>query len=307
MNAARPSVDVSDWPRTERAVVDDSSDWDVVGEEIRGRREKHWVRSPDGHIWLRKRHRSGRPFEPAVEVFALELARELAIESAEAMLAAWTARGVSARGICALRFTQERDELIAGDEVLRGADRGYHAKDRQKHTLSRVLAALRDLDATHGTKLPLSFARVLVFDAWIGNTDRHPGNWSVLRPAHGPARLAPMYDPAACLGAELRDDHALLAPHGPDAARLVRYLKKCRSGFGDGTRQIGMTALVEQAEATQVWQDARALLLEQMERALKTIVPRLLGSFDDAWWPHQRRRLAFAILHARYRWLKERP
>lgn len=66
----------------------------------------------------------------------------------------------------------------------------------------------------------LDFARMVAFDAWIGNGDRHQDNWSVLLPEdESRCRLAPMYDPAACLGTELQDGHLQLDPQPRTAQR----------------------------------------------------------------------------------------
>ncbi|MCC7072534.1 MAG: HipA domain-containing protein [Deltaproteobacteria bacterium] len=308
MNAFRPSLDVSSWPRVSvEPGSRDASSWPVVGEEIRGQREKHWVRAPDATVWLRKRHRPARPFEPAIEVLALELARACYIEAAQATLATWTdAGGAPARGICVLRFLQQNDELVAGYELLCAVDRAYDPERREAHTLERVVHALRHHEGLTDHPLVEPFSRMLMFDAWIGNTDRHPGNWSLVR-RDGSLRFAPMYDPAGSLGAELQPDASLLLPsQSPSESERhevahARYIARCPSGFGDGAKLVPLEAVVSAAAAARL---LSASLLPTFETALRERVPELLRTFADDALPAVRKRFIVDILTRRLAWLK---
>lgn len=299
MNAHRPSLDVSTWEGIAYAGTADASSWPVVGEENRGLREKRWVRSPDGSVWLRKRHRKSRPFEPAIEVFALELARACGIDSARALLASWPGDDATpARGVCVVNFLESGEELIGGARVLRRADPSYDPERREAHSLDRVVGALRENERAADCDLVEPFARVLLFDAWIGNGDRHPGNWSLIR-RDGSLRLSPMYDPAGCLGAELLDGNALLT--APDDARLARYVARCPSGFGDGARLIGLAQVVERAASLGVLpRDLIGIFAQRLVDA----VPALLETFEQRHLPTVRRQLILAILQRRLAWLR---
>lgn len=310
MNAHRPSLDVSEWPHvnvgTEKR---DASSWPIVGEENRGQREKRWVLAPDGSVWLRKRHRPSRPYEPAIEVFALELARVCHIEAAQATLAYWrNDDGSPAHGVCVLRFLRGNEELVGGQEVLCSVDRSYNPEDRPAHTLARVIAALRHHEALGDNVLVEPLCRVLLFDAWIGNADRHPGNWSLVR-RDGGLRLSPMYDPAGSLGAELRDDALELAPPPQNkpaqvrdyGRRLDRYVAGCPSGFGDGKARVNLALVVRDAAAQGLL--ARSLLAVFADR-LRNAVPALLRTFDDEALPAMRKRFILAILERRLAWLQ---
>ncbi|OGQ24762.1 MAG: hypothetical protein A2138_20380 [Deltaproteobacteria bacterium RBG_16_71_12] len=281
----------------------------MVGEENRGLREKRWVRAPDQTIWLRKRHRPSRPHEPAIEVFALELARACQIEAAQATLASWRdSDGSAAHGVCVLRFLQRGEDLVGGQEVLRSVDPAYNHEDRPTHTLGRVLAALRHHEAQSEHALVEPFCRVLLFDAWIGNGDRHPGNWSLVR-RDGSMRFSPMYDPAASLGAELQpsakelDEPPRTKPAQilDYARRLDRYVTGCPSGFGDGQRLVPLETVVREAVA-------RGLLpcdlLATFSSALRGAAPSLLRTFDEGALPEVRKRFILAILARRLVWLQ---
>jgi len=60
-------------------------------------------------------------------------------------------------------------------------------------------------------------AHVLALDAWVGNADRHQGNWSLVESRGGDRSFSPMYDPATCLGVELQDSSPLMTASGRTA------------------------------------------------------------------------------------------
>lgn len=310
MNALRPSLDVTEWPRVEVAAGNrDSSSWPIVGEENRGLREKRWVLAPDGSIWLRKKRRESRPYEPAIEVFALELARACMLDAAQATLATWhDEHGSRNTGVAVLRFLRDDDVLAGGHEVLRGVDRSYTEEDRPAHTLERVLSALQHHETHSDCDLVAPFCRLLLFDGWIGNGDRHPGNWSLVR-RRGGLRFSPMYDPAGSLGAELQAKALELHPPPQNKKaqladyerRLQRYVASCPSGFGDGKALIELDAVIRAAAA-------RGLLpaadLGVFESRLRDTAPQLLKSFDDEALPAVRKRFILDILERRLNWLR---
>lgn len=278
-----------------------------MGQEIRGQREKHWVRAPDATLWLRKRHRASRPYEPAIEVFALDLARACYIESAQAMLASWRDdTGALARGVCVLSFLMPQDELVAGYEVLCAVDRSYDPENRMAHTLDRVARALRDHEQHTDQPLLEPFCRMLLFDAWIGNTDRHPGNWSLVR-RQGSLRFSPMYDPAGSLGAELQPGaRQLRRPDGAaDAAKLdgelQRYISLCPSGFGDGRDRVNLDEVTRAAAGAGILPRA---WLPYFEVCLRDQVPGMLAGFTEEALPQVRKDFIVGILGRRLAWLK---
>jgi hypothetical protein len=83
------------------------------------------------------------------------------------------------------------------------------------------------------------WARTLAFDAFIGNTDRHPDNWGILtfRLPNREVRyeLAPAFDNGTSLGYELRDSALFLPclpPSLPRASRQASF--GLRSSGPDG-------------------------------------------------------------------------
>src|SRR5438132_7572406 len=127
---------------------------------------------------------------------------------------------------------------------------------------------------------------MLLFDAWIGNSDRHQENWGVVEFGNS-GRLAPIYDTAACLGVELPDQAPLLAP-GCSAARRNAYVEACGSGFGDGVADvIPYRDVLPQLRRWPEW-NQRVALLEQFRTLLRNDVSAYLARIPAEWLPPER-------------------
>jgi len=270
--------------------VRDVSSWTEGLREPRGMRAKVWVQDPDGVFWLRKSHRVRSPYEPAIECLALRLALASGLPAASADACTWREGSVIRRGIIVRRFLEQGDELHSGDQILAGADSTYRSADRPAHTVGRVLAALRGLDP----QLVPPFLRMLAFDAVIGNGDRHQGNWSVIRTTTGAFRLAPLYDPAGCLGAELHVGHRVLQD-GPSAARIAAYAQGCPSGFGDGARLLKLREVVDELRSQQGWPEAVSVVRDGVRQAMPALLA-YLQTVPEEWYPTGLQRLARSIL-----------
>lgn len=184
----------------------DVTTWEDVAEEQRGKREKRWVMDPQQQLWLRKVPHPERPFEHAIEALVLRLARASGLPAAEGHVCTWAEAGHSGHraGIAVRSFTMGAQELVQGNTLLGSLDAAYDPERHEAHTLERVRRVLAAHDGPAG-ELTDAFVDMLLFDAWVGNGDRHQENWGLLLELGVPLTLAPMYDVAACLGAELND------------------------------------------------------------------------------------------------------
>ena len=70
--------------------------------------------------------------------------------------------------------------------------------DRHEYYYDEVVYLLSKLKNCDLDKCMQSFNEMYVFDALLGNPDRHRGNWGVLRTTHG-YRMAPIFDNGASL------------------------------------------------------------------------------------------------------------
>jgi len=168
---------------------------------------------------------------------------------------------------------------------------------------------LMEQEARYGVGLVAPFLRMLVFDAWIGNGDRHSANWAILMRGslHGSTcRLAPMYDTAGCLLADLTDETVERRfGAGLEDAALQRYVEKCRSGFGDGVAEPGILHgdLLARLRKWPEWKEIAAPLIEFFSESF-SIVRDLLGEIPPDWLNERRKHLVRRLLEARVKMLR---
>jgi hypothetical protein len=90
---------------------------------------------------------------------------------------------------------------------------------------------------TERVRSPLDFfIGYLMFDAWIGNQDRHDQNWGVLRMNDGNLFLAPSFDHGSSMARNEPDERRLLRLTTKDMPRHISsFVKTARSGFFPST------------------------------------------------------------------------
>lgn len=221
------------------------------------------------------------------------------------------------RGFVSRRFHDETEQQTTGAQLLQDVIdlpsdlSDDEAEDRRR--VSITVALTRDVltaqEQRYQVDLLRPFVRMLVFDAWIGNGDRHSANWAILvrRALHGSAcRLAPMYDTAGCLLAEMKDDVvAAKFGSGDENEALARYISKCRSGFGDGHENPGIPHkdLLEQVRLWPEWKEVAPPLIQFFSDNL-AVVEDLLRAIPDDWLSPRRRHLIRRLLEGRVKMLQ---
>lgn len=226
----------------------------MIDPESMGSKEKFWYRDPSddtGTAWLFKypRPNSG---EHWAEKIAAEVAQVLEIPHGRVELA--TCQGT--RGTITESFIVFNETLVHGNELLTLAMSHYNPDQRRRptqHNLDNIFWVLEHICAAInpdlGDRMKTQFAEYLVFDAIIGNTDRHHENWGTMLDYDEriPLRLAPTFDHASSLGRELSDERRIrhLAEN-----TLGRYVARGRGGIywsEDSGRQPCPLELVGQA------------------------------------------------------------
>jgi HipA-like protein len=282
----------------------DVTGWHIESPEPRGKRAKAWLVAPDGSVWLRKEPLVSRPAEVAIEAATARLARAVGLEAPETHACVWED---GKRGLLVRRFLDPHQETLAsGSERLRVTYQDYDPELYGHHTLRRVMASLELFElAAKGADLLRPFARMLTFDAWVGNSDRHQENWAILVNAAGSARLAPTFDTAACFGAEL--DDAKFSPAHLTQAKIEKYIERCRSGFGDGTAHglVSQATVVSELAAYPVWVDNVCTWVAAFEQEIDA-ASTFLATIPDGWLSPARRAFAERLLRQRLLWLKDR-
>lgn len=193
----------------ELTVVEVKWEWERESEDM-GSKRKFWYNNPDSGKWLFKYPR-GDSGEHWAEKIAAEVAGILAIDHAIVELAVFegsmgsTTRSFANVGVGTV--------LIHGNQLLESAVQYYDPNKKfgqSSHTLKNIWKALDSVlhDSEKAKSTKCRFADYLVFDAIIGNTDRHHENWGLLLQLSEDkvfADLAPTYDHASSLGRELND------------------------------------------------------------------------------------------------------
>jgi hypothetical protein len=291
----------------------DISTWEAHADAQVGQREKWWIREPTGDIWLRKspniyEYKSG-PGLPVqrlehwpmlfCEHLALRLAAAASIPAVASRLAFWRdTTGPQVRRVALIVKKIEMSELQHGAAVVQGFRPEFIPENRPTSSLELVRLALEAYERRHGTRLLGDFLRMLIFDAWIGNEDRHTSNWAVL----DNHRLAPLYDPASCLGARLRDDHKLV--NGPKLSDLQKYANGCGSRFGNEASQLPQSEVVTRLRAWPEWDEIAPRLLKRF-RSLLSSAEKLVSSVPDERLIPGRKQLIHWLLRERLRMLEE--
>jgi hypothetical protein len=166
-------------------------------------------------MWLFKQKYRDNSDDDWSEKIASELAGLIGLPHGTVELATRHGqRGIVSRDLVS---QLQAGELIPGNSLLVEEDSAYPGSEFfhvAQHTVDRVFRVLdcRSVGVPPGHELGGDvftardlFTGYLMFDAWIGNTDRHHENWAVLRMADGRFVLSPSYDHASSLGHNIRD------------------------------------------------------------------------------------------------------
>jgi HipA-like C-terminal domain len=249
--------------QSEYTIVDIPQDAREDTEQL-GSKPKFWVTLADGR-WLFKAARPNTG-EDWAEKVAAELAKILDVDAAEVELATY----VSQRGCISKNFIQrDRGEaLIHGNEVLAAIVSGYDKTKIMKqsdHTVDNIIKSLTNFlpDGSSAASLK-QLAEFMVFDALIGNTDRHHENWGMrLRLMYAkdsyPFSVAPSYDHASALGRECLNERCEKILRENNVGKYVRAAHGGVYWLPTDAKGVSPLKLVELASAKYPTYFVRAL------------------------------------------------
>lgn len=217
----------------------DVTDWEPAREEQLGSKPKQWLRrGPELWLWKEStvhhdaRHGAFRKGDDWSEVVAGIVGAGLGVPVAEVQLATRGDRyGVISRSV----LSGPGESLDLGNELL--AEVGIRlggGSRRSGYTVEAIEQALRDVDPPETSSiLPRAFAwfaGYLVFDALVGNTDRHQDNWGAIK-APDRKRLAPSFDHASCLAFQISEAERIERLSGQTGRTVDAYAAKAQSKF----------------------------------------------------------------------------
>ena len=183
--------------------------------------------SPDPNIprWVWKTSKPSYPLEFWSEIIAAEIGAIVGI----AVPPAWPATYQGTPGALMENFVnRERGEVLDhGGDLLLEAKPNYDRKKGKDHSVQLILQALTKWDLADGC-YPELF-RQWLYDAVIGNQDRHQDNWGLIVTLdpdgfHIVERVAPAFDNGSSLGRELTEER--IADLLGSAERLERYIDR---------------------------------------------------------------------------------
>ncbi len=221
----------------------DVTHWPAVGDEMMGSKPKCWLVRPDDNVkWLFKEKHRLNSEDDWSEKIASELAGLMGLPHATVELAERNGqRGIITRDLVSEIGAEELipgNSLLVEDDPLYPSELFYHVAQHTVERLFRVLAN-RSVGLPPGCNLSTEiidardlFIGYLLFDAWIGNTDRHHENWAVLKVGDGRHVLSPSFDHAASLGHNIQDAQRQERLTTRDGNRsLASFVVKARSAF----------------------------------------------------------------------------
>ncbi|MBH8558966.1 HipA domain-containing protein [Hymenobacter negativus] len=212
-----------------------------VDSEQLGTKRKFWCQHPKMGLCLFKMGRPGHG-ENWAEKACAHLAQLLYLPVAQIELAVWHSETGAQIGTLSPYMLPPSYQLVHGNEILEGiiADYPRDIARTSEHTVKRVLKCLGTY-SPHARVAPMmrtaahQFVGYLMFDAWVGNMDRHHENWALVQPLHQqPSQwfLSPTYDHGSSLGRELNDERKeqILQQAHPDH-NLAAYASRGRGRF----------------------------------------------------------------------------
>ncbi len=233
----------------------DVSDWgDSIGQGTTGTREKEILVNPQTNkdCFLKySMSKPGRDYatEYWSEIIAYEIGKFFGFNVLEYDLAEKDGRfGCISENM----VDTDQEQLIEGVSILSAYDSSYNPKDKNmydRYTFPFVREALNNYG--YG-KFIFEFIDILIFDAVIGNSDRHQGNWGFIHKRESPEaeqrtkrlkkmfkslggrskvkedksgdKMAPIYDSGCCLGREFSEEQ--VSVRLKDSASFDSFIRK---------------------------------------------------------------------------------
>lgn len=217
--------------------------------KVRKRNKKKWI----GYI--AKTGQKWYPAESVTEYLLNKIGETIGLKIAESRLAYI---GGQIR-FMSKYFLKKDDILVHSAEIFAGylsGDRGF-VEEIEKADLARSLftfqfaqLAIKEMFPTDFEDITNSFVELLVFDAIVGNNDRHIYNWGVITDVSGKKkpRFAPIYDTARGLFWNDSQDKLLEMQGQPKlvTAKIKKYANNCRPKTGwDGAETINHFQLLD--------------------------------------------------------------
>jgi HipA-like C-terminal domain len=275
----------------------DVSEWELdTTVTATGRRAKEWLIEPRGRRYALFKLPRYHSAESTAEKLASELGRLFGIPTAHVDLALRNGE----YGVISYKFLEPGESLAEGGDLIVIRDPQFDRFDTRVHSFQLVEGVLAPI----APRLVSSLIEMLVFDAAIGNSDRHQDNWGVILSSKGEPRLAPAYDHGSSLGSHIDEDkiEMFLEP-----ARLDVYARRGQSRVGwlegGGTRRLRHLDLLQCIAEEYPTEVTGAL--SKIFGADLSLLSTIFEGVPDAYAGERRRLLVDRLVRRRIGLLKE--
>lgn len=272
-------VDVSNWR------VDDE-----FGDYPEGARDKSMIYCPNssyeflipGHRYLFKLSSRRYPEQFWIEIFAYRLGITMGVPVPPAFVA-YDSGNEQAGALIEWFLKKPPEDFIAGGDYCQEYILNFDRKKGKKHNFETIIKVFDDLIRVYPNSVvdwKEHWAKTFVFDALIGNTDRHQDNWGVVINSSTPSfRIAPVFDNGTSLGHEILENNIDFMS---DYKRLERYISKgrhhikwaCDDALRMGHLELLQTLSVKIPETKQVMLDC---LRKVNTESFESILDNLMG------------------------------
>jgi hypothetical protein len=200
------------------------SSWEYI-REGKGYSESYWFVNPESRRKaLFKLPRYNEYYniyygEHWAEKIISEIGKRLNLSMPDVELAEYNSK----KGCLSFNFLKRRETLKEGVEILNVE---VTKNKRDEYTLKNILESINEYN------IKKDFIRLLLFDAFVGQSDRHEENWGIISSQSKAAKeyyLAPIYDNASALGRNLipkKIEKMLI-----DRNYFNHYIKDCQSSI----------------------------------------------------------------------------
>lgn len=277
-------------------------DWEIDNESPfgSGASEKKWLINPitkeKGIFKFPKGINIGKPTgEYWAEKLASQLAEVLEIECAKVDIGIFQGKV----GSMSYMILKEDEELIEGIQYITTAYKSYDEdkfidyETGESYSINMIYNSIKE------TGLFNEFLKIPIFDALIGNSDRHHSNWGIIENKKSEVlKLSPLYDNGSSLCCLIKDEDALNFLRDKMRFNSLIFSKSKSMIRWSGNKRIRHFELVEEIRKKYFLETIE--FVEKIKNNLNDkIIEDIIYQYDDSIISKNLKKLLFEFLKER--------
>lgn len=213
-------------------MFEDISNWEHIGFGGMSTLEKEELLSPNEQKFIIKYKRDfekGTSWEDITEYVAAIIGNLFGLRMMNVQMVTRNSR----RGCLLRHFVQQNHAIMAeeGGALLQNLNEYERLQKSEQSGEDLLINGFSFIEEfRYWDIIKEDFIDMLVFDALIGNQDRHPFNWSMLFYDNNHVEFSPIYDNGASLGFRFDDESLLLLLQ--DQNKKDKYVRKAKVKAG---------------------------------------------------------------------------